>query len=146
MVAFASPSRYAPGFVLVATMSALMLVAPASVRPAFSPRGSIGDSLISYSACVPTGCFSSGATLIFTSCLAPWSLADPGLLLLGLCASLLQDLEALLDHRECFHEVAFESHENVRGVLVGAVHRLFRLRLRLVEHVLRPRLGLAQDR
>src|SRR5207245_674291 len=28
-------------------------------------------------------------SLIFTSCLAPWSLAVPGLLLLGLCASLL---------------------------------------------------------
>src|SRR5438034_8920305 len=103
-------------------MSASMLVAPASVRPAFSPRGSMGDSLISYSACVPTGCFSSAATLIFTFCLAPWSLADLALLLSGLCASLLYDLAARLDHRGSSHGIAFESRANARGVLVCAVH------------------------
>src|SRR5213594_1852823 len=123
-----------------------MLVAPASMRQAFSPRGSIGDSVSWWSVCAPTGCFSSGATLIFTFHLALRALPHQGLLPLGLCATLFQDFEALLDDRKCLHKVALESDEDVRGVLVGAVHGLLGLCLRPVEHVLRARLGLADDR
>jgi hypothetical protein len=50
----------------VATTSASMLETRASTRPEFSPCGSIGDSVTWKSVCDPMGCFSSGATLIFT--------------------------------------------------------------------------------
>jgi len=46
-------------------------------------------------------------------------------------APLLDDLETSLDDGERLHEVALEAHEDIRGVLVGATHRLGGLGLRL---------------
>src|SRR5688500_9739177 len=81
------------------------------------------------------GSFSSGATLTIM------------LLPLGrLRLALLDDLEAPLDDGQRLHEIAFEANEDVGGVLVGAAHRLARLRLCAIEEFLCLHLGLPQDR
>src|SRR3982074_3155311 len=92
----------------------------ASSRPALSPRGSIGDSAISKSTRVPSGCLRRGATLMTTRyhLLANW-FGTP----------LLEHFEALLHDREGLHEVALEPDQHVRRVLVSAAHRLVGLRL-----------------
>src|SRR5436190_1926016 len=116
-------------------MSASTAVAPISVSSALSPFGSIGSSATLKFACAPTSSLRSGATLMITALVSRWGPGRP----------LLEHFEALLDDRQGLHEVALQTHKDVRGVLVGSAHRLFGLVLRLVEELLRLRLRLSQD-